>query len=33
VVPVIVFGIWWLRDKQAGGYKAIQLSPVESGAE
>ena len=33
IVPVIVFGIWWLRDKQAGGYKAVQLSPMESGAE
>jgi MFS family permease len=33
VVPVVVFGIWWLRDKQAGGYKVVQLSPVESGAE
>ncbi len=33
VVPIIVFGIWWVRDKAAGGYKAIQLSPMESGAE
>lgn len=33
VVPVVVFGIWWLRDRAAGGYKAIRLNPVEEGAE
>jgi len=25
IVPLIVFGIWWLIDKQKGGYKAIKL--------
>jgi len=25
IVPLIVFGIWWLIDKQKGGYRAIKL--------
>jgi MFS family permease len=26
VVPFIVFGLWWLKDRAAGGYKAVKLS-------
>jgi len=26
VVPFIVFAIWWLKDRAAGGYKAVRLS-------
>jgi MFS family permease len=25
LVLIVVFGIWWLADKRAGGYKAVQL--------
>ncbi|MBS1786629.1 MAG: MFS transporter [Acidobacteria bacterium] len=26
IVPFIVFGLWWLKDRAAGGYKAVRLS-------
>ena len=26
VVPFIVFALWWLKDRAAGGYKAVRLS-------
>ena len=26
IIPFIVFGIWWLKDRAAGGYKAVRLS-------
>lgn len=26
IVPFIIFGIWWLKDRAAGGYKAVRLS-------
>jgi MFS family permease len=26
IVPAIVFGLWWLKDRAAGGYKAVKLS-------
>ncbi len=25
IVPFIVFGLWWLKDKAKGGYKAVKL--------
>ncbi len=25
IVPFIVFALWWLKDRAAGGYKAVQL--------
>lgn len=29
IVLVVAFGIWWLIDKQKGGYKAIQLTQAD----
>jgi MFS family permease len=29
IVPLVVFGVWWLLDKQAGGYKAVKLSQAD----
>ena len=26
VVPFVVFGLWWLKDRAAGGYKAVRLN-------
>ncbi|MDX2030150.1 MAG: MFS transporter [Blastocatellia bacterium] len=26
IVPFIVFALWWLKDRAAGGYKAVKLS-------
>ena len=26
IIPAIVFGLWWLKDRAAGGYKAVKLS-------
>lgn len=26
IVPFIVFGLWWLKDRAAGGYKAVRLN-------
>jgi MFS family permease len=26
VVPLVVFALWWLKDRAAGGYKAVRLS-------
>jgi MFS family permease len=26
IVPFIIFAIWWLKDRAAGGYKAVRLS-------
>jgi MFS family permease len=26
LIPLVVFGIWWLKDRAAGGYKAVKLS-------
>ncbi|HQR34633.1 MAG TPA: MFS transporter [Blastocatellia bacterium] len=26
IVPFIVFGLWWLKDRAAGGYKTVRLS-------
>ena len=26
VIPAIVFGLWWMKDRAAGGYKAVKLS-------
>ncbi|MGH9800992.1 MAG: MFS transporter, partial [Blastocatellia bacterium] len=26
IVPFIIFGLWWLKDRAAGGYKAVKLS-------
>ncbi|MEP7342683.1 MAG: MFS transporter [Acidobacteriota bacterium] len=26
IIPFIVFAIWWLKDRAAGGYKAVRLS-------
>lgn len=26
VVPFVVFALWWLKDRAAGGYKAVRLS-------
>ena len=26
IAPAIVFGLWWLKDRAAGGYKAVKLS-------
>ena len=26
IVPLIIFGLWWLKDRAAGGYKAVRLS-------
>ena len=26
IVPFIVFALWWLKDRAAGGYKAVRLS-------
>jgi MFS family permease len=31
IVLVVVFGIWWLIDKQRGGYKAIKLTQADPG--
>jgi MFS family permease len=25
IIPFIVFGLWWLKDKAKGGYKAVKL--------
>jgi len=29
--PLVVFGIWWMIDKQSGGYKAVKLETDASG--
>ncbi len=26
IIPAIVFGLWWMKDRAAGGYKAVKLS-------
>jgi MFS family permease len=26
IIPLIIFALWWLKDRAAGGYKAIRLS-------
>ena len=26
IIPALVFGLWWLKDRAAGGYKAVKLS-------
>lgn len=26
LVPLVIFGIWWMVDKQRGGYKAVKLA-------
>lgn len=26
LIPLVVFAIWWLKDRAAGGYKAVRLS-------
>ena len=26
IIPFIVFAIWWIKDRAAGGYKAVRLS-------
>jgi hypothetical protein len=26
IIPLIVFAAWWLKDRAAGGYKAVRLS-------
>ena len=26
IVPLMIFGLWWLKDRAAGGYKAVRLS-------
>lgn len=26
IIPLIVFALWWLKDRAAGGYKAVRLS-------
>jgi len=31
IALVIIFGIWWMIDKKAGGYKAIQLTQADPG--
>ena len=25
IIPFVVFGLWWLKDKAKGGYKAVKL--------
>jgi MFS family permease len=31
IILLIAFGIWWMMDKKAGGYKAIQLTQADPG--
>jgi len=32
VVPVIIFAVWFLVDRKAGGYRAVKLAPVDGEA-
>ena len=26
LIPLVVFALWWFKDRAAGGYKAVKLS-------
>ena len=26
IVPFLVFAVWWVKDRAAGGYKTVKLS-------
>jgi MFS family permease len=31
ILPLIVFGVWWMIDKKSGGYKAVKLTQADPG--
>jgi len=31
LLPLVVFGVWWMIDKKSGGYKAVKLTQADPG--